>query len=99
VAVITVICLSGCDFLCGRWFHDSDYYGAHGWPKLAAFWVAALVVRLLMLGPSEEYAGLSTTHEPKKQLFRDRDSLFFVPIRYWSIILFAVGIVFYFVRD
>ena len=43
IAGIAVGCLLAAEVYTRARFHDDDYYQQHGWPKLAAFALAALV--------------------------------------------------------
>jgi hypothetical protein len=67
---------------------DESFYQAHGWPKLMAFWVAALVVFLL----DRALAG------PPGRPGRNH-SLFFIPMAVWPILFVVLGVVFMFVKD
>jgi hypothetical protein len=58
VGIITISCLLLSDFLTSLYYHDPGYYAQHGWPKLAAFWVAAAIVRLLIPQREEEVLGV-----------------------------------------
>jgi hypothetical protein len=89
VAVIAFACLLASEFLTERYFADDRYYQQHGWPKLVGFFVAGVIVW-----------GLSMVW--KDRLGRaavDKHSLFFIPFQYWGFVLFALGVVFLFVRD
>jgi len=81
-----------------RAFRDDSYYQQHGWPKLAGFLVAAGAVWLLQRQQAEahEAANCQIRKEP---ILRPGDSLFFVPVRFWPLILCGLGVVFYFVRE
>ena len=96
IAMIAFLCLSLTDFLIGEHFHDSNYYAQHGWPKLAAFWIAAAIVQLLLPRKPEEVLG--AIHPPERQpsVLRDGDTLLYIPARYWPLVLVALGIGFYF---
>src|SRR5215469_13358854 len=47
VAAVAFGCLLVSELICRAYFHDDKYYQQHGWPKLAAFLVAAGVGWLL----------------------------------------------------
>jgi hypothetical protein len=98
VAVSTGGCLLASDYLSGVYFHDSNYYAQHGWPKLAAFWAAAGIVQIFVPRNEEVLAGAANA-STRRSVLREQDGLFFVPIKYWPLILLAAGILFYFVRD
>ena len=98
IGVSTIGCLLASDYLTGLYYHDSTYYARHGWPKLAAFWASAAITKALVPRTEEVLPG--TTDIPqKKSLLREQDGLFMIPLNYWPILLIALGIVFYFVRD
>ena len=71
--------------------YGEGFYTANGWPKQAAFVVAALSVGLL---------GFVLNHVKRQILVDDETgealgkapshSLFFIPIEYWSIIVLAL---------
>ncbi len=97
VGLIAGVCLLVADWLTGLYFHNSNYYSNHGWPKLAAFGAAAAVVWLLNDGGADETVPGSELHEVRKQFFTSKDTLFFIPAKYWSWILLGLGVLFYFV--
>ena len=68
-------------------FHDDTHCQRKGWPKLAAFPIAAGLVWWLLPGRDGEASAL-----------RRDDALLFVPARVWPAILWALGLVFYVVR-
>jgi hypothetical protein len=97
--VVAFFSLIAAEFLTERHFHDGNYYQMHGWPKLAGFAVAAMIVGLL--GPrnaGDERAYLSPgtlDSTERRSVFRDADSFFLIPVRYWPWILCALGIIFF----
>jgi len=74
---------------------DNEYYGAHTWPKFGTFWVAGLLCYLL---------GLYLRKRPTKVIGEDlvdgeaADHFFFVPVIYWSIIFFVIGVLYAIVK-
>jgi len=73
-------------------FYGEGFYTANGWPKQAAFIVAAFSVGLL---------GFFLNHM-KRQILIDEEtgeevgkapahSLFFIPIEYWAVIVLALA--------
>ena len=103
VAVATAGCLLASDYLTSVYFHNADYYADHGWPKLTAFWVAAGIVQALVPRYEEAPAGASELF-PSESALRERESvsrvqgtLFFIPVKYWPLILLGTGILFYFI--
>ncbi|MDE3202157.1 MAG: hypothetical protein KGN79_14680 [Acidobacteriota bacterium] len=97
VGLIAGACLLAADWLTGVYFHDSSYYANHGWPKLAAFAAAALLIWMLNSGSADETVPGSELHEGRKPFFTRKDTLFFAPAQYWPWILLGLGLLFYFV--
>ena len=95
--LIAAVCLLAANYLTGFYFHDTQYYMEHGWPKLAGFWLAAAIVQVLIPTREETIAGPGEAAS-KRSILRDGDSLFWVPIRYVPLLLFCLGVLFYFVR-
>jgi hypothetical protein len=98
VAITIAVCLLASDWLSGQHFHDANYYASHGWPKLVGFLAAAAIVWGLSFRRAEESIGTEEV-TPREPFLADRDSLFFIPARYWPMILCALGVAFLFVRD
>lgn len=100
VAVIAFACLLASEFLTERYFADDRYYQQHGWPKLAGFFLAGAIVWILsMLWKDKPGRVMVDKQTGAEIVLKKSDSLFFIPIRHWGPILFALGIVFLFVRD
>ena len=99
VGLVTGACLLLFDWLIGVGFHDSKFYSEHGWPKLAAFVTAAVIVWWMDSGRREERLPGATGDNPRHVLFSSRDSLLLIPVKYWPGMLIGLGILFYFVRD
>jgi len=97
VAIITFGCLLATELLTRSFYHDKTYYQQHGWPKLAAFIVAAFIVWVLSRQEGEESA--MVTGVAKGPFLRERDTLFFLSVKYWPRILCVLAFVFYFVRS
>lgn len=97
-AAVVVGCLLLSDLMTGMYFHDSEDYAQHGWPKLAAFFTAACIVWCMTIQHRDEVLPGTGRGEENRSILRDRDSLFFVPARYWPGILFLLAVGFYFVR-
>jgi hypothetical protein len=98
IAVVAVVCLVLGDFLAGLYFHDSNYYAQHGWPKLAAFWVAAGLIQLMLPRRPEEVLGAIHAPETQPSVLREKDALLLIPGRYCPAVLLGLGIVFYFLK-
>lgn len=99
VGIITGVCLLLADLLTSIQFHDSTYYARNGWPKLVALWVAAGIVRWLLPRREEDLPLCTQDVSAQKPALRERDSFLLVPVDYWPLVLFVLGIGFYFVRD
>ena len=97
VALVTFGCLVAADGLTAMATGDSNFYAAHGWPKLLAFWVAAAGVYALRstLGVPPEANMLARV--PKGQGPANEGELFFVRARHWPAILLGLGGLFLFV--
>jgi hypothetical protein len=92
---------------------DDHYYQGHGWPKLLALLLAAVVTwpigRLMNQGgrwrrgtADDQESNPTDPFGIKQQQVVEqtgtRHSLFFIPVQYWWIIFLALGVVFFFVR-
>jgi hypothetical protein len=95
VALSIGVCLLASDYFTGLYYHDSEYYADHGWPKLAAFWVAAGITYLFVPKQAEPIAQPSLVDDTQPVVLR-RDTFFMVHMRYWPAILLGLGILFYF---
>ena len=73
---------------------DKDYYASHGWPKLVGFWIGALVIYALRswlgVGRTQTLVDKGTGREV---VLNQEATLFFIPARFWPVILAAIGIV------
>lgn len=96
MAVLTFGCLVVTELLTRFFLHDNAYYQQHGWPKLVGFLVSAGLIWRLSQSEGDEVTGV---HNAIKEPFlREQDTLFFIPTKYWPLILCGIGVVFYFVR-
>ena len=99
IAIITLSCLAATELLTRFVYHDNTYYQRAGWPKLAGFLIAALLVRLLSRPAMGSTGEMDIGNQEGKQpLLRDLDSLFHIRAKYWPPILCVLGVVFYFIR-
>lgn len=79
---------------------EPHYYQTHGWPKLAAFWFAALLVYLLSRLPAAQPGEVTVDNGAGIQYRYLRvHHLFFIPLAYWTYILLMLGIAFSFVIE
>jgi hypothetical protein len=99
VAVIAFVCLLLAELATRLMFGDETYYQNHGWPKLVGFWVAAGLVYAMRswLGGGPARILIDEEHEKEIKLPAE-GALFFVPVRYWPVVLLGLGVAFYFVR-
>ena len=98
VAVIAFLTLLLAEVSVEKIFHDDSYYQSHGWPKLLAFCIAGCLV--LPLGRYLNRKGARTLIEKdtgREIVQKANHSLFFINVKYWPYILFALGMVFLFV--
>jgi hypothetical protein len=97
VAVITFLLLLTAEYATESLFQDESYYQAHGWPKLLAFFLAAVVVWPLGKFLNRRQGKVVIEKETGKEvLVKPNHSLFFIRIEYWGPILLILGIVFFF---
>ena len=99
VAVVAFLMLLLTELSVEALFNDESYYQTHGWPKLAAFFIAGLIV--LFIGRylnRKEGKVMIEKDTGKEVVFKAEHSLFFINVEYWSYILFALGVVFFFVK-
>jgi len=78
----------------GSVFHDNDYFQKHGWPKLAALWLAGATTwtlgNYLNTRPAKVMIEKATG---KEVILRPEHSFFFVKMEYWGPGLFLLGII------
>jgi hypothetical protein len=93
VLVVTLGMLMAVQLGVNRALQDPTYYQTHGWPKLLAFVLSAAAVFLidrysdLRLGRKSPKPAPDQPPAPKPG-----HSLFFIPMKFWSIILLAIGV-------
>ena len=74
-------------------FGDEHYWQTHRWPKLFAFLLAAHVVsRLAARQERLEKRVLIDKETGEEVVLLPKDSLFFIPLRYWPAILAVIGV-------
>ncbi len=98
VAVITFLMLVLTEFSVEGLFKDETYYQTHGWPKLVAFFIAGCVV--LPIGKylnRKESKVLVEKATGKQVVLKAAHTLYFINVEYWSYILFALGVIYFFV--
>ena len=98
VAVIGFGCLLLSEVAVETVLGDRDYYQAHGWPKFAAFAVAAALVWFISHRLNARPARVLLDPETGQPVvLKARHSLFFVPMEYWAPIFLVLGIILLFV--
>jgi ATP/ADP translocase len=98
VAAITFLLLLIAEYVTESLFRDEAYYQAHGWPKLLAFFLAAMVIWPLGKYLNSKQGKIMIEKETGKEvLIKPKHSLFLIPMEYWGPILLALGIIFLFV--
>jgi hypothetical protein len=101
IAFIAFGCLLVTELLTRTCFHDNTYYQQNGWPKLVGFLIAGGLVWCLLPRRESDVStptGFQNPAATNSVLFSEQDQLFFVSVRYWPLILCALGVIFYFVR-
>ena len=95
IGVISFSSLLFADYAASTYFHDAEYYAQHGWTKLGAFVLAAAVVQAFLSGREEEIDSKTGEVIRKPRLLRKNDALFFIPSRFWPVILILCGVAFF----
>jgi hypothetical protein len=91
---------SGCalvtEFSTRTAFGDVTYYQTHGWPMLVALWAAAGLVYALRpwFRVGQERTTIDKKTGQQRKISMEAE-LFFVPARYWPVVLMALGLVFF----
>ena len=100
VAVIAFGCLVLTELVVEGVTKDESYYQAHGWPKLLAFWIAAVLVFILARFSARSPGKTVIDKDTGKEIVLGKNhALFFIPIRFWPIVLGVLGAVFFFVKE
>lgn len=100
VLLITFGCLLVTQVLVDKALDDESYYTTHGWPKLVGFLVAALLLHLFAKVRARGEGRVLVDIETGEHVSTgSRDSLFFIPLRFWPAIVSVLGVVFLFVPE
>jgi hypothetical protein len=100
VAVIAFGCLIFVEIATRLRFRDQRYYQTHGWPKLVGFWMAASLVFAFRSWLGDMQGRTLIDKETGQEVnMISKSSLFLIPVRFWPVILIALGVVFFFVRE
>ncbi len=97
VAAVTFALLMLTEFVTEQIYHNDQYFQTEGWPILLAFLLSGLFCRTIskIIEKKEKKTlidvstGEIITHRPINH------TLIFIPIRYWTYLMPAVGLVFY----
>jgi hypothetical protein len=99
VAIVGFGCLALTEVIT-RTTLDEKYYQAHGWPKLAGFWIAAALVYFLALWLDRQPGRVMIDKATGQEVvLKRRHALFFIPVRFWVYIFFALGVLFLFAKE
>ena len=100
VAVVAFLMLLVTELSVEAFFGDDKYYQTHGWPKLVAFFIAGCIVFFIGKYLNRKKGRVLIDKETGKEVaLKSAHSLFFIDVEYWSYILFALGVVFLFVKS
>jgi hypothetical protein len=98
VPIIAIACFFVTQLATTSIFQDDRYYTEHGWPKLFAFWLAAVLVGIIGLLLSRKGTKIYIDKATGEEIvMRPNHSFFFIPVLYWAPILVILGIVFLFI--
>ena len=100
VAVVAFVMLLLTELAVEAAFTDERYYQTHGWPKLVAFFISGCIV--LFIGKylnKKEGKVLIEKDTGKEVVLKAEHSLFFISVGYWGYILFALGVIFLFIKS
>lgn len=99
VAAIFVACMLVMQLIVNAVLHNDQYYQTHAWPGVAAMVLAAgsvwLFKRWLDGRPGKRLIDPATN---KEVILRPRHSLFFIPVKYWPVVLLCIGVSFVFMN-
>jgi hypothetical protein len=99
VAIVAVLVLALTQYVINALFGDDRYYSTHEWPKLIGAFVAgclALVIGGYLDDKSEREAKVVIDKETGREVrLKSEHSLFFINVKYWGYIIFAIGIIFF----
>ena len=94
VAIIVFGCSLLGEIATESFFSNDTYYQSHVWPLTVALLAAAVLVWLLGLYLGRRPKRVVIDKATGQELVLDgKDDLFFVPVRYWPLLLVAAAIV------
>jgi cytochrome b561 len=99
VVIVAVGTLALTEYAVNAMSGDSRYYQTHEWPKLIGVFLAGLLVLVIgryLNNKSEREAKVVIDEETgEKVVLKVEHSLFFINVKYWGYIIFALGIIFF----
>ena len=92
VIIAGILCALVMQIITAKYFGD-EYYAAHNWPKVGALWLLAAIC---LAGGAYLRARPTQLKHAKQEYFygESNDHLFFIPVIYWSLIFFVLGLAF-----
>ncbi|MBW3542418.1 MAG: hypothetical protein KY476_19305 [Planctomycetes bacterium] len=100
VAIIGFGCLVATEVIVEGAFRDDQYYQAHGWPKMVAFTIAAVIVGVVGRGLQRRQGKVLVDPATGREVVVSRgNTFFFIPMEYWAPIFLVLGIIFLFVTE
>jgi hypothetical protein len=100
VPLIAFGCLLAFEAGLEAYYQDDKYYQTHGWPKLAAFVLAAAIIWLigavLDRRPARTLVDLETGEQVRVGA---KHTFMFVPLRWWPFVCIALRIAFAFIAE
>lgn len=94
VAVVGCGCLVAAEYATEAAFGDDSYYQEHGWPKLAACLLAAVILfGVTRLPRMNRVRHLIDAETGEHLVLKPDDSFFFIPLKYWPYAAAVLGVV------
>jgi hypothetical protein len=98
VPVVGFGALLATEYAVESYFHDSQYYQHHGWPKTLGLWLGGVLIAGISqrIGETEARTLIEPETGRAVVLEPQRHTFLYVPMKYWPGILFVLGLVFLF---
>ncbi len=99
VPVITFGCLLATEAGIEALYRDNKYYQSHGWPTLAAFLLAAIII--WPISGILDRRGGRTLVDPatgEQVIIGGSHTFFYIPMKWWPVVCVALGIAFLLAR-
>lgn len=98
VPIVAIACFLITQIVTNSLLNDDRYYTEHGFPKLIAFWIAAVLLFLIGSALSRKQERVLVDKKTGEDvILRPSHTFLFIPIVYWAPVLFVLGIVFLFI--